>query len=204
MTGLKNSITVRYLIMTKHPPLSLKTWRIFAPKFYRTLNKYVSIQEIKLAATKLQNNKSTCNDQISNEMIKCCVSTHFIKVIRLLLNLIIINLYHPKEWKLGLLIPIFKSDDSFDPSNYRGITVTSCLSELFTLILNGRLVKYLNENSIMNHNQIGFRKGFRTSDHIFALNTILNSYVSHNKPVYTCCVDFFKAYDSVWETAVFY
>ena len=57
-------------------------------------------------------------------MIKCCVNTHFIKVIRLLFNLIIINLYYPKEWKLGLLIPIFKSDDSFDPSNYRGITVT--------------------------------------------------------------------------------
>ena len=100
-------------------------------------------------------------------MIKCCVSTHFIKVIRLLFNLIIINLYYPKEWKFGLLIPVVKSDDSFDPSNYRGITVTSCLSKLFTLIMNERLVKYLNENSIMNHTQIGFCKGFRTSDHVF-------------------------------------
>ena len=176
----------------------------FAPKFSKTLDEYISIQEIKSAATKLKNNKSTCNDLISNEMIKCCVNTHFIKVIRLLFNLIIINLYYPKEWKLGLLIPIFKSDDSFDPSNYRGITVTSCLSKLFTLIMNERLVKYLNENSIMNHNQIGFRKNFRTSDHVFVLSTILNSYFSHNKPVYACFVDFSKAYDSVWRTALFY
>ena len=33
-------------------------------------------------------------------MIKFCISTHFIKVIRLLFNLININLYYPKEWKL--------------------------------------------------------------------------------------------------------
>ena len=90
----------------------------FAPKYSKTLDEYISIQEIKLAATKLKNNKSTCSDQISNEMIKCRASTHFIKVIRLLFNLIIINLYYPKEWKLGFLIPIFKLDDSFDPSNY--------------------------------------------------------------------------------------
>ena len=114
----------------------IKNMEDFAPKFSKTLDEYISIQEIKSAATKLKNNKSTCNDLISNEMIKCCVNTHFIKVIRLLFNLIIINLYYPKEWKLGLLIPIFKSDDSFDPSNYRGITVTSCLSKLFTLIMN--------------------------------------------------------------------
>ena len=176
----------------------------FAPEFSKILDEYISIQEIKLAATKLKNNKSTRSDQISNQMIKCCVSTHFIKVISLLFSLIIINLYYPKEWKLGLLIPIFKSDDSLDPSNYRGITVTSCLSKLFTLIMNERLVKYINENSIINHNQIGFRKSFRTSDHVFVLNTILNSYFSHNKPVYACFVDFSKAYYSVWRTVLFY
>ena len=73
-----------------------------------------------------------------------------------------------------------------------------------TAIMNERLVKYLNENSTMNDNQIGFRKGFRTSDHVFVLNTILNSYFSHNKPVYACFVDFPKAYDSVWRIALFY
>ena len=154
------------------------------------MDEHISIHDIKLAATKLKNNKSTCSDQISNKMIKCSVNTDFIKVIRLLFNLIIINLYYPKEWKLRLLIPIFKSDDSFVPSNYRGITVTSCPLKLFTLIMNERLVKYLNENSIMNHNQIGFRKCFKTSDHVFVLNTILNLYSSQNKPVYACFVDF--------------
>ena len=36
----------------------------FATEFSKTLNEYISVQEIKLAATKLKNNKSTCNDQI--------------------------------------------------------------------------------------------------------------------------------------------
>ena len=80
----------------------------FAPEFSKTLDEYISIQEIKLAATKLKNNKSTRNDQISNQIIKCCVSTHFIKVIRLLFSLIIINLYYPKKWKLGTFDPNFQ------------------------------------------------------------------------------------------------
>ena len=80
----------------------------FAPEFSKTLDDYISIQEIKLAATKLKNNKSTCNDQISNEMIKCCASTHFIKVIRLLFNLIIIDLYYPKESETWTLDPKFQ------------------------------------------------------------------------------------------------
>ena len=65
-------------------------------------------------------------------------------------------------------------------------------------------MKYLNENSIINHNQIGFRKGFRTYDHIFVLNTTLNSYFSHNKPIYAYFVDYSKAYDSVCRTALLY
>ena len=60
----------------------IKNMDNFALKFSKTLDEYISNQEIQLAATKLKYNKSTCNDQISNEMIKCCVSTHFIKVIR--------------------------------------------------------------------------------------------------------------------------
>ena len=49
----------------------IKNMDDFDPKFSKTLDEYISIQEIRLAATKQKNNKSTCNDQISDEMIKC-------------------------------------------------------------------------------------------------------------------------------------
>ena len=79
------------------------------------------------------------------------------------------------------IIPILKSDDSFDPSNYRGITVSSFSRKLFTLVINERLIEFLDARNILSHYQIGFRRGYRTVDHVFILNTILNSYFSKGK-----------------------
>ena len=94
--------------------------------------------------------------------------------------------------------------NGMDPSNYRGISVCSCLGKLFTLVYNERLLKFLEEKNILSYNQIGFRRKYRTADHIFVLNTILNSYFSKGKKVYACFVDFSKAYDSVWRTGLLY
>ena len=56
----------------------------------------------------------------------------------------------------------------------------------------------IDAKAILEPNQIGFRRKFRTSDHIFVLNTLLISYFDNGKPVYSCFVDFSKACVSVW------
>ena len=45
--------------------------------------------------------------------------------------------------------------------------------------------------------QAGFRKDHRTSDHIFTLFTLINKYIKKVKYLYTCFVDFQKAYDTI-------
>ena len=45
---------------------------------------------------------------------------------------------YPKEWKKRYINPIFKTGERFDPSNYRGITIMSCLGKLFNSELNNR------------------------------------------------------------------
>ena len=138
-------------------------------------------KEIIKAAKKLKNGKAVGSDIISNEMIKCLVHTKFVEIIRDLFNAIYKGSHFPNLWKLGYITPIFKNEDSFDPSNYRGISVCSCLGKLFTLVINERLLKFLEEKNILSYNQIGFRRKYRTADHIFVLNTILNSYFSKGK-----------------------
>ena len=105
--------------------------------------------------------------------------------------------YFPKCWKTGFIVPIFKSGESSGPGNYRGITITSCFGKLFTLIINERLLEFLNHKKTINVCQIGFRKGYRTADHVFVPNTIINSYFKKGKNVYACFVDFSKAFDTV-------
>ena len=161
------------------------------------LDKGISNIEIIKASKRLKNGKAVGGDAICDEMIKCFVHTRFIDIIRAIFNAIYSKSYFPKLWKVGYIIPIFKSDDSFDPINYRGITVSSCLGKLFTLVINERLIEFLDVRNILSHYQIGFRRGYRTADHVFILNTILNTYFSKGKKVYACFVDFSKAYDSV-------
>ena len=168
------------------------------------LDRVTNDEEIIKASKRLKNGKSIGNDAICNEMIKCLVHTKFIDVIRMLFNAILTRTYFPSSWKVNYIIPIFKSDDSFDPNNYRRISVSSCLGKLFTLVTNERLIKCLDIENTLSSFQIGFRRGYRTSDHVFVLNTIINSYFSKGKEAYACFVDFSKAYDSVWGKGLLY
>ena len=131
-----------------------------------SLNLPITAEEIYEASKFLKNNKAVGLDQISNEMIKCALP--FIHTaLKRLFNSILWNSHYPKEWKIGIIVNLFKSGDSYDPNNYRGLTINSCLGKLFNTILNNRLVKFLDSGNIICDNQIGFKKKARTSDHIF-------------------------------------
>ena len=84
-----------------------------------------------------------------------------------------------------------------DPENFRGITLTSNLSKIFNAIINVRISNYLEENNLIVIEQGGFRKDYRTSDHIFVLQTIIQKYINKGNKLYSCFVDLKKAFDSV-------
>ena len=54
-------------------------------------------------------------------------------------------------------------------------------------------------------NKLSFKKNNRTSDHILTLKAVVNKYVVDQKvkKLYTCFVDFQKAFDSVWPEGLF-
>ena len=101
------------------------------------------------------------------------------------------------SWNMSILVPIFKNGSPDDPSNYRGISLLSCLSKFFYTILNNRLLHFVTENKILAPNQLGFLPGNRTSDaHI--LHNLINQYCHKNgKYLYGCFVDFSKAFASI-------
>ena len=75
---------------------------------------------------------------------------------------------------------------------------------MFTLVINERLIEFLGARNILSHYQSGFGRGHGTADHVFILNTILNSYFSKVEKFYTCFINFSKAYDSVWRNGLLY
>ena len=83
-----------------------------------------------------------------------------------------------------------------DPSNYSGITLLPIMGKLFTGILADRLSLWADLNGKLNEAKFGFRKNRRTIDAIFILFTAIQSFKKKKKQLYTCFVDFAKAFDS--------
>ena len=169
------------------------------------LDYVITEDELLIAAKKLKSKKAVYNDKISNEMIKSSIgilSKAFLKIF----NNILTSGKFPESWTEGLITPIYKSGNSLDPSNYRGICVSSCMGKLFCSILNNRLMNFANEKKLIHPTQIGFMPGNRTADHILTLKTLHDKYIKHNdkEKIYACFVDFRKAFDSVWQQGMFY
>ena len=54
----------------------------------------------------------------------------------------------PEEWVVSFIILIYKQKGTDkDPSNYKGITLLSCVGNLSTSILNGKLMAFLEERT---------------------------------------------------------
>ena len=152
---------------------------------------------------KLKNNKATGCDRICNEMLQNAKHT-LTPTLKNLFNLIFSTGSFPTTWSGSLTRPIYKSGSKLLPTNYRGISLSSCLGKLFCMILNERLINYLEENKLMTPLQIAFRKNCRTNDHIFTLKTLIDKYTNldnrgKTKSLYTCFIDFRKAFDTVWQ-----
>ena len=99
-----------------------------------------------------------------------------------------------------------KSGKKDDPSNYRGICISSGLGKVFCSILNTRLSNFSNNHKILHRYQTGFLAGHRASEHIFSLRTLIDQHVTHSArgKLYTCFVDFKKAFDSIWHQGLLY
>ena len=89
-----------------------------------------------------------------------------------------------------------------DVNNYRGITLVSCLSKLFTTVLNKRIELFCDNNNIISDAQFGFRKGRSTVDAIYALMSIVQKYLNENKRLYIVYVDMMKCFDSIYRNAL--
>ena len=99
-----------------------------------SLDKPFSEEEVKQSIKMLKNKKAAGPDRIRNEMLKCG-ACYLTTSLTKLFNFILSKGTYPDSWSTELINPIFKPGNKSDPSNYRGICVTSCLGKLFSAVL---------------------------------------------------------------------
>ena len=84
------------------------------------------------------------------------------------------------------------------PSNYRGISLISCLGKLFTTILRDRMIKWVQDMHLLSEEQFGFQKGKKNLGfHICAAYACQKTTLPEKNYTPACFVDFRKAFDSI-------
>ena len=159
----------------------------------------ITPSELEMALSKLKMKKSPGTDGVTNEMIKNLGSMAKIKLLEIL-NISWTSGRVPQIWREATMIPLLKpGKDSTDASNYRPISLTSCLCKTMERIINLRLQWYLESKNLLVSQQAGFRQCYSTEDQITYLSQEIEDAFQEKKQVLTAWIDLRKAFDKVWK-----
>ena len=107
----------------------------------------------------------------------------------------------PDSWHEAKIVILFKKGDPKDIKNYRPISLQPQSYKIFTRLLQTRIDRTLDENQP--REQAGFRKGYSTTDHLQALNQIIEKSNEYNLPLCIGFIGYEKAFDTVEHFAIF-
>ena len=163
---------------------------------FEELDRPISATEIRDIIKSLKRGKSCGMDNLINEyLIETfdILSAHIVDLFNAILN----SGCFPNEWSRSIIIPIHKKGDPKDVNNYRGISLVSCFSKVFTGVLNKRLNDWADSNSVLSDAQFGFRKGCSTTDAVFVLHAFVQKVLTEKGRLFCAFIDLKKAFDSV-------
>ncbi len=154
-----------------------------------------TLAEVQLAMKQMKSGKAPGSDEITADLPKAGGLT----VVKWLHQLFV-DIWESEEivedWGLAILIRLFKNKgDKKLCDNYRGISLLSVTSKLFSRVILNR-IQYVVDNQLLEE-QAGFRANRSTIDQVFILKTVMEKCREFNKPLNMCFVDIQKAYDSV-------
>ena len=105
---------------------------------------------------------------------------------------------YPDTWKDALVCPIFKGGDPASVTNYRPISLLSCLEKVPEHIIFNHLYNHLHDNGVLTPLQSGFIPGDSTTNQLtFLYNTFCQA-LDSGKEIRVVFCDVSKAFDRVW------
>ncbi len=108
----------------------------------------ISEQEINDILSNLVINKANGPDEISHHMLKETSRTICLPLSILFNRSIYENIY-PSCWKLANVMPLFKKGDNEEPSNYRPISLISCIGKVMERVVFKHLYNYYTQTNLI-------------------------------------------------------
>jgi len=158
------------------------------------LVKEPSQEEMEKAICNLKINKAPGEDDIIAELIK-----NASQELKMRLFALICKIWRDEkmldDWKIGLIVPLFKKGDKMKCENYRGIMLLNVTYKILSNVLLERLKEYSEE--ILGEYQCSFRPQRSIRDQLFVVRQILEKFYAHDIDLRLLFIDFKKAFDSI-------
>src|SRR6218665_3626713 len=142
----------------------------------------------------MKNKKSTGNDNISAEMIKSLGKNATEELV-----LLRKHMYNKGEWpddiSKSIVVPIEKKANATECGDFRTISLMPHALKIVLKILTKRITTKAEE--YLWKNQLGFRKGCGTREATGVMRMLCERSLEHDNELFTCFVDFEKAFDRV-------
>ena len=109
------------------------------------------------------------------------------------------------HFKIGLLVPIPKgTKDKTCQDNHRGLTLISVFSKMYEKCINKRFTKWSKDNNLINDVQGSGKDKCSSIETAWLVKEVICHNIEQCNTVYVCLLDAKKAFDTVWQAAIFY
>ena len=130
-------------------------------------------------------------------MLKNTAST-ICKPLQLIFNYSLQTRKFQKIWKSAIVIALIKKGIISDPSNYRPISLLSCVGKVFERVIFKYILNFLLDNSLIYKYQSGFMRGHSTVHQLIEIYHNICLSLENREVMCTVFCDISKAFDKVW------
>ena len=106
----------------------------------------------------------------------------------------------PKNMKISKVVPLFKSGDKSQFTNYRPVALLKQFSKVLEKLFCKRLNKFIEKNNLISESQYGFRPSRSTSAALLELTEELTSSIDNGDSTIGVFIDLSKAFDTIDHT----
>ena len=153
--------------------------------------------EVMKVLKKLDITKANGPDGISNKMLKesaPVIATPLCK----LFNKSLKDGKCPSQWKKANITPVYKKNNKQDKTNYRPISLLSCLSKTMEKLIFRHLYEYFSTNGLLTWRNSGFKPSDSTINQLIFLVHQIYEAIENGKEICLVFLDVSKAFDMVY------
>ena len=159
----------------------------------------VTKQEVLKVLGDIKPGKAPGPDQIMNDMLRIG-SEQIAPILSEIFTDIINSGKIPQQWQRSKIILLFKKGCREIISNYRPITLSSCVYRVFARIIRDKIEPTINGKQP--EEQAGFRPSYSTMDHLQTINQLIEKSKEYGRKLYLAFIDFNKAFDTIKQEAL--